>query len=360
MAAPLGGGVRAVTSKRLLPRISVQDAALWIGFNAFVLTLLVLDVFVFHRKPKVLSIREALIASAGWVALALSFNVGIWYFRGHTPALEFLTGYLIELSLSVDNLFVFLAIFTFFEVKPQHQHGVLFWGILGAIVLRITLILAGISLIERFHWMIPVMGAFLVFTGFRLAKSGDAHVDFEKNFLMRIMRRIIPTTDSMESGKFFVRERGKLLATPLLLALVVVEFMDVIFALDSVPAILAITRDPFLVYSSNLFAILGLRAMYFAIAGMMRMFAFLKYGLSAILVFVGVKMLVQEWFHIHVALSLGVVVTLLASSIVASILWGPKAVEGVTTAIAGHEGLIDRDPDHGKSPGPKGPRSSST
>jgi tellurite resistance protein TerC len=324
-------------------------AWVWISFNAVILTLLVLDLAVFHRKTKALSIREALIGSAGWISLALAFNAGILYFRGTTPALEFLTGYLIELSLSVDNLFVFLAIFTFFQVRPEHQHRVLFWGILGAIVLRITLILAGISLIERFHWLVPALGAFLVFTGVRLVKSGDDHVDFEHNVLVRVMRRLIPTVDSMESGKFFVRQAGRLYATPLLLVLVVVEFTDVVFALDSVPAILAITRDAFIAYSSNLFAILGLRAMFFALAGMMRMFVYLKYGLSAILVFVGVKMIIQEWFHIHVGFSLAVVVTILGASIAASIALGPKGVEGPAEAIAGHEGLIDRDPDHKES-----------
>jgi len=235
---------------------------------------------------------------------------------------------LIELSLSVDNLFVFLAIFTFFGVRAEHQHRVLFWGILGAIVLRITLILAGISLIERFHWMIPVMGAFLVITGIRLVMGGEAdHVDFEKNILLRVMRRILPMCDVIDTGKFFLRQNGRLLATPLFLVLILVDVMDVIFALDSVPAILAITRDSFIVYTSNTFAILGLRTMYFAIAGMMRMFAYLKYGLSAILVFVGAKMLLQSYFHIPVAVSLCVVVSLLGLSVLASVLWAkPKVI----------------------------------
>ncbi len=323
-------------------------AWVWIAFNLFILALLIFDLGVVHRRAKVLTVREALFGSAGWISLALAFNCVIWYFRGTTPALEFLTGYLIELSLSVDNLFVFLAIFTFFNVRAEHQHGVLFWGIIGAVVLRITLILAGISLIERFHWMVPAMGAFLVLTGIRLAKGGDDHVDFDKNFLVRIMRRLIPTTNSMESGKFFVREGGRLVATPLLLVLVVVDFMDVIFALDSVPAILAITRDSFIVYSSNTFAILGLRAMYFAIAGMMRMFAYLKYGLSAILVFVGFKMLLHAYFHVPVHVSLGVVVSILAISVIASIVAGPKAIEVTADAIAGHEGLREPGVDHVK------------
>jgi tellurite resistance protein TerC len=319
----------------------------WFAFNAFVLVLLVLDLAVFHRKAKVLSIREALIGSAGWISLAFAFNLLIFFLRGTTPALEFLTGYLIELSLSVDNLFVFLAIFTYFRVRPEHQHRVLFWGILGAIVLRITLILAGIALIERFHWLVPALGAFLVLTGIRLVKGGDDHVDFDKNPLIRIMRRLIPTTDSIESGRFFVRRAGRVYATPLVVVLIVVEFTDVVFALDSVPAILAITRDAFIAYSSNLFAILGLRAMFFALAGMMRMFVYLKYGLAAILVFVGVKMIIQEWFHIHVGFSLAVVITILGAAIAASIALGPKGVEETGEAIAGHEGLVDRDPDHG-------------
>jgi tellurite resistance protein TerC len=312
-------------------------AWIWVAFNALVLALLLLDLGVLHRRPRVLTIREALLGSLGWVSLALLFNVGIWYFRGPThgfewppphSALEFLTGYLIELSLSVDNLFVFLAIFTFFGVRAEHQHRVLFWGILGAIVLRITLILAGISLIERFHWMVPVMGAFLVITGIRLVMGGEAdHVDFEKNILLRVMRRILPMCDVIDTGKFFLRQNGKLLATPLFLVLILVDVMDVIFALDSVPAILAITRDSFIVYTSNTFAILGLRTMYFAIAGMMRMFAYLKYGLSAILVFVGVKMIMDSYFHIPVGISLGVVVSLLGLSVLASILWAkPKEI----------------------------------
>ena len=309
---------------------------IWVAFNAMVLALLIFDLGVLHRRPRVLTIREALLGSLGWVSLALLFNAGIWYFTGPAhgfewppphSALEFLTGYLIELSLSVDNLFVFLAIFTFFGVRAEHQHRVLFWGILGAIVLRISLILAGISLIERFHWMIPVMGVFLVITGIRLVMGGEAdHVDFEKNILMRVMRRILPMCDVIDTGKFFLRQNGRLLATPLFLVLILVDVMDVIFALDSVPAILAITRDSFIVYTSNTFAILGLRTMYFAIAGMMRMFAYLKYGLSAILVFVGAKMLLQSYFHIPVAVSLGVVVSLLGLSVLASVLWGKPKV----------------------------------
>jgi tellurite resistance protein TerC len=309
---------------------------IWIAFNAAILALLIFDLGVVHRRPRVLSIREALVGSAGWISLALLFNVGIWFFQGPerglewpppAPALEFLTGYLIELSLSVDNLFVFLAIFTYFGVRPEHQHRVLFWGILGAIVLRITLILAGIKLIEQFHWMVPVLGAFLVITGIRLVMGNTEHVDFNKNIILRVTRRILPMCDVIDTGKFFLRQNGKLLATPLFLVLILVDVMDVVFALDSVPAILAITRDSFIVYSSNTFAILGLRTMYFAIAGMMRMFAYLKFGLAAILVFVGIKMLVQSYYHIPVAISLSVVVALLGLSVLASILWAkPETV----------------------------------
>lgn len=335
-------------------------AWIWVAFNAMVLALLIFDLGVLHRRPRVLTIREALLGSLGWVSLALLFNMGIWYFSGPAhgfewppphSALEFLTGYLIELSLSVDNLFVFLAIFTFFGVRAEHQHRVLFWGILGAIVLRITLILAGISLIERFHWMIPVMGAFLVITGIRLVMGGEAdHVDFEKNILLRVMRRILPMCDVIDTGKFFLRQNGRLLATPLFLVLILVDVMDVIFALDSVPAILAITRDSFIVYTSNTFAILGLRTMYFAIAGMMRMFAYLKYGLSAILVFVGAKMLLQSYFHIPVAVSLGVVVSLLALSVIASVIWAKPKVVPVDLPEGGADPHVQDLPGRQKDP----------
>jgi tellurite resistance protein TerC len=319
--AARGGNELPAPHISMSERILETPAWVWVGFNAMILALLIFDLGVVHRRARALSIREALIGSMGWVSLALLFNGVIWYFRGPTSALEFLTGYLIELSLSVDNLFVFLAIFTFFGIPQEHQHRVLFWGILGAVVLRITLILAGIKLIEQFHWLVPVLGAFLIFTGIRLIMHNPEHIDFRNNILLRVMRRFIPFCDIVHTGKFFIRQNGQLVATPLLLVLILVDVMDVVFALDSVPAILAITRDSFIVYSSNTFAILGLRTMYFAIAGMMRMFAYLKYGLSAILVFVGIKMLIQSHFHIPVAISLSVVVSLLATSIIASVLW---------------------------------------
>lgn len=263
---------------------------LWIGFNVFVLAMLALDLGVFHRKAHVVKIKEALIWSAVWIALALLFNVGVYYWRGPQTALEFLTGYLLEKSLSVDNVFVFLLIFSYFRVPALCQHKVLFWGILGALIMRTVFIAAGIRLIQQFHWVIYVFGAFLIFTGIKMALQKDKEIYPEKNPVIKLFRRLMPVTqDHDEESRFFVRKAGRLHATPLFVALLVVETTDVIFAVDSIPAILAITRDPFIVYTSNVFAILGLRALYFALAGIMPMFHYLHYGLSAILVFVGVK-----------------------------------------------------------------------
>ncbi len=299
---------------------------MWIGFNALVLVLLVLDLGVFHRKAHAIRVKEALYLSAFWIALALAFNVGVYYFLGQDAALKFLTGYLLEKSLSVDNLFVFLLIFTYFRVPSTYQHKVLFWGILGALVMRAIFIFGGITLVSRFHWLFYLMGAFLIFTGIKLAFEKDKEVHPEKNPAIALVRKIFPVTSGFEGSKFFIRKEGKLWATPLFVILIVVETTDVIFAVDSVPAILAISLDPFIVYSSNVFAILGLRALYFALAGVMQMFHHLHYGLSMILVFVGVKMLIADWYKIPISIALGFIALVLTLSIVASILW-PKPLE---------------------------------
>jgi tellurite resistance protein TerC len=279
--------------------------------------MLVLDLGVFHRRAHTVKFREALIWSVAWIALAAIFAVAIFFWHGRTPALEFVTGYVIELSLSVDNLFVFLLIFRFFQVPAIHQHKVLFWGILGALIMRAIFIAAGVSLIERFHWIIYVFGAFLIYSGIKLFFQNEAEIHPEKNPVLRLFRRWVPVTKDYVDNKFFVRNPG-LYATPLFVVLLVVETTDLLFAVDSIPAILAITRDAFIVYTSNVFAILGLRSMYFALAGMMEMFRYLHYGLSLVLVFVGAKMLVSHYLEIPTPIALAIVTGVLAISVVAS------------------------------------------
>jgi len=291
----------------------------WIGFTLFVLSMLALDLGVFHRKSHEVTIKEALVWSGVWVVLALLFNLGVYYWRGYGPALEFLTGYLIEKSLSVDNIFVFMLIFTYFRVPPRYQHRALFWGVLGALVTRAILIALGISLIQRFHWVIYVFGAFLILTGVKMVLNKDKEIDPERNPALRIFRRFVPVTDDYRGGKFFVKQEGSYFATPMLIVLLIVETTDIIFAVDSIPAILAITLDPFIIYSSNVFAILGLRALYFALAGVMKLFHHLHYGLSAILVFVGGKMLLADFYKIPVGLALGVIAGILIISVLASL-----------------------------------------
>ena len=291
----------------------------WILFNVFVVAMLVLDLGIFHRKSHTVKYREAIIWSVVWIALAVIFAVVIYFWHGRTPSLEFVTGYVIELSLSVDNLFVFLLIFRYFRVPAGHQHKVLFWGILGALIMRAIFIAAGVGLIQRFHWIVYVFGAFLVYSGFKLLRQGEAEIHPEKNPVLRLFRRLVPVTKDYEGDKFFVRRPG-LLATPLLVVLVVVETTDLLFAVDSIPAILAITRDAFIVYTSNVFAILGLRSMYFALAGMMEMFRFLHYGLSVVLMFVGGKMLLSHYYEVPTAVALGAVAGILLLSVAASLI----------------------------------------
>jgi tellurite resistance protein TerC len=279
--------------------------------------MLALDLGVFHRRAHTVKFREALAWSVAWIALAAAFAVVIFFWHGRTPALEFVTGYVIELSLSVDNLFVFLLIFRFFQVPAIHQHKVLFWGILGALVMRAIFIAAGVGLIQRFHWIVYVFGALLVYSGIKLFFQKEAEIHPEKNPMLRLFRRWVPVTKDYVGDKFFVRNPG-LCATPLFVVLLVVETTDLLFAVDSIPAILAITRDAFIVYTSNVFAILGLRSMYFALAGMMEMFRYLHYGLSVVLMFVGAKMLLSHYVEIPTHLALAAVAGVLVISVVAS------------------------------------------
>ena len=298
----------------------------WAGFIGFVVVMLVLDLTVFHRGAREVRFRSALAWSAFWVALAAVFAVLVYFWRGRVPALDFTTGYLIEESLSVDNLFVFLLIFRYFKVPGPYQHKVLFWGIIGALVMRLAFIIAGVALINRFHWIIYLFGAFLVYTGVKLARGSESEVHPENNPVLKWFRKFIPITPDYVKGKFIVRQRG-LYATPLLLVLIVIETTDVLFATDSIPAVLAITRDPFIVFTSNVFAILGLRSLYFALAGMMDLFHFLHYGLAVILSFIGLKMLISNYYDVPTHIALAVVGVVLAVSIGASMLFPKKTSE---------------------------------
>ena len=310
---------------------------LWIGFNVFVLAMLALDLGVFHRKEHEVKMKEALTWSAVWIALALVFCGGIFLFwqqlnpgssYSNTEAgLAFLTGYVIEKSLSVDNVFVFVMLFSYFHVPAKYQHRVLFWGIFGALVMRAIFIAAGITLIVKFHWLIYVFGAFLVITGIKMIWSKDKEMHPERNPVLRLFSKFTPVTKQYEGKKFFVKRDGRWWATPLAVVLLLIETTDVIFAVDSIPAILAITQDPFIVYTSNVFAILGLRALYFALAGIMQMFHYLHYGLSAILMFVGTKMLLADVYKIPLGVSLGVIFALLTISVIASLLRRPSQEE---------------------------------
>ena len=322
---------------------------LWIIFNIFVVAMLALDLGVFHRTAHVIHIREALVWCVLWMTLALLFNVGIYFWHGSEPALEFLTGYLLEYSLSVDNIFVFLMIFSYFRVPYVHQHKVLFWGILGALIMRALFILTGITLIQKFHWVMYIMGGFLVLTGIKMALQKGEDINPEHNPVLRLFRRLMPVTDDYEGDRFFVRRSGRLFATPLFVIVLVVETTDVIFAVDSIPAILAITLDPFIVYTSNVFAILGLRALFFALAGIIRLFHYLPYGLSLILVFVGIKMLLVDIYKIPISMALGTVAAVLVISVVTSIIFPPKT-EGTTSAVNQPGSAPNPDPHPAKDP----------
>jgi tellurite resistance protein TerC len=282
--------------------------------------MLALDLGVFHRKAHEVSVREATVWSAVWIALAMTFNAFVYFTRGAEQGIQFFTGYVIEKSLSVDNIFVIALIFGFFAVPKLYQHRVLFWGILGALVMRAAFIAAGAALLERFHWILYVFGAFLLFTGIKMALHRNEEIHPEHNPVLKLVRRMMPVTNDYEGPHFFMRKAGTLMATPLFLVLVLVETADLIFAVDSIPAIFAVTRDPFIVYTSNIFAILGLRSLYFVLAGVMDKFVYLKLGLSAILGFVGSKMLITEVYKIPATVSLLVVVAILALAVMASVL----------------------------------------
>ncbi|MEJ7813102.1 MAG: TerC family protein [Gemmatimonadaceae bacterium] len=326
----------------------------WVIFNAFVLGMLALDLGVFHRKAHVVKPKEAAIWTAVWVSAALLFCAGLaWFKDGHT-ALLFLTGYVIEESLSVDNIFVIVLIFAYFGVPAKYQHRVLFWGIIGALVMRGTFIGLGSFLIAKFHWILYIFGGFLVITGVRMAIRQDEEFDGDKNPVMRLARRLLPVTDEYDGQNFFTVRDGKRLATPLFLVLVMVEFTDLIFAVDSIPAIFAVTTDPFIVYTSNVFAILGLRSLYFLLSGAMDKFHLLRYGLAAILSFVGVKMLIADYYKIPILVSLGVIIGILALSMILSLRFPqaaklePHEVEGKTGSIfAGLSGRSGPGPGEG-------------
>src|SRR3712207_3416871 len=305
----------------------------WAGFGLFILTMLALDLGVLNRKAHAVTYREAAVWSAVWVTLALVFAGLVFWKTNRQTGFEFLTGYVIELSLSVDNLFVFLLIFSYFKVPAKYQHRVLFWGVLGALVMRMTMIAIGATLVERFHWILYIFGAFLIYTGFKMLRQDEAHANPEENPLVRFATKLIPMTRHYDEDKFFTVERGRKMGTLLLLVLVIVEVSDLVFAVDSIPAIFGITTNPFIVYTSNVFAILGLRSLYFLLAGVVEKFHYLKIGLSIVLAFVGVKMLtegfVEERFHLGkeniIIISLAVVGLVLVGSVVASLIWPQEA-----------------------------------
>ena len=298
------------------------DTLLWTVFGGLVLVMLALDLGVFHRTSHEIRFKEAAAWSAVWIGLALVFAGLVWWLRGGRSALEFLTAYIIEESLSVDNLFVFLLIFSYFRVAKRDQHGVLFWGILGAMVFRAVFILVGVALIQRFEWVIYIFGAILIYSGIKMGLEKEKEIHPDQNPVLKLFRRFMPVTQDYQGTKFFVRREGRLFATPLFLVLLVVETTDLIFAVDSIPAVLAITQDRFIVYTSNIFAIMGLRALYFALKGAMDLFHHLHYGLAIILVFVGAKMILSAWhIEIPIGVALGLVGGVLALSVIASLVW---------------------------------------
>jgi tellurite resistance protein TerC len=294
----------------------------WGLFGLVVVAVFALDLGVLDRRVSgALSLKQALGRTALWVVVALLFNGAVWIWRGGQPALEFLTGYILEYSLSVDNLFVFLLVFSYFRVPAKLQHKALLWGIVGALGFRAVMIVSGVALVNRFHWVLFLFGAFLVFTGIRMAFRSDEEIHPEHNPLLKLFRKFVPVTKDYEGSRFFVRREGRSMATPLFVVLLFVETTDLMFAVDSIPAVIAVTTDPFIIYTSNIFAILGLRSLYFALAGIMPLFHYLQYGLSFILVFVGAKMLLADWYKIPVWAALVVIAGTLALSVLASLLW---------------------------------------
>ncbi len=295
------------------------DVLLWVGFSVFLIIMLALDLGVFHKNSHVVEFKEAMIWSSVWIGLAILFNVGVFYYFGKVKGLEFMTGYLIEKSLSIDNVFVIALIFTYFNVPRQYQHRVLFWGVIGALIMRAILIAVGATLIKEFAWIIYIFGAFLIFTGLKMYFQKNEGINPDKNPVVRFFKRFIPMTDEYNKEKFFLIKEGKRYATPLFVVLLLVETTDLIFAVDSIPAIFAITSDPFIVFTSNAFAILGLRSLYFALAGVIYKFYYLKAGLSVILVFVGIKMMLIDIYKIPIGVSLGFVALVIVISVIASI-----------------------------------------
>ena len=298
-----------------------KEILIWSGFVIFILLMLALDLGVFQRRSHEIKVKESLLLMGFWISLALLFDLGIYVFRGPHPALEFLTGYLIEESLSVDNIFVFLMIFSYFSVPAYIQRKALVWGILGAIILRAIFILAGLTLIHKFNWLIYVFGGLLIWTGIKMVSTSEKQLEPEKNPVLKLFRKFVPVTKDYEGDKFFVKQTGRYVATPLFIVLLVIETTDLIFAVDSIPAVFGVTLDPFIVYTSNIFAILGLRALYFALAGMMKRFHYLSCGLSVILVFIGAKMLLSHFFLIPIHIALGIVVGVLSLSVVISLIF---------------------------------------
>ena len=320
---------------------SIGTPALWGGFLVLILSLIAVDIAAIRRNPHDMSIREASAWTVGWITLAFLFGVGIAWHFGRRPAVEYLTGYVIEYALSVDNLFVFILIFKTFGVPPTYQRRVLIWGILGAMILRAAFILAGAALISRFDWLLYVFGAFLIYTGGKILSGKDVETHPEQNPVLKLFGKVFPVVRHFGDGKFIVKHRGRWFATALLPVLLVVEATDVVFAVDSIPAIFAVTRDPFIVFTSNVFAILGLRALYFVLKTMMDAFRFLKVGLGLVLVFVGAKMCAEKWVHVPAEISLLVVVVLLGASVAASLFW-PEEPGGDGEAGQGDEKPADR------------------
>lgn len=302
-----------------------MNITFWIIFNAVILVLLVLDLAVWNRGGRVIPFKQALLSSLVWIALAFAFAGLIHHWMGATKALEFVTGYLVEEALSVDNLFVFILLFAYFKVPPEQERTVLFWGIIGALIMRGVFIVSGVALVQRFHWILYIFGAFLVYTGFKLMGKGeDDQVDPSHNIVLRLSRKFVPVIENYEGAKFFVRRAGKIFATPLFIVLLVVETTDILFATDSIPAILAISRDSFIVYTSNVFAILGLRSLFFALSGLMKLFHYLNYGLAVVLMFIGAKMLLSFRYQMPIWAALAVIAAVLALSVLASLVFPQK------------------------------------
>jgi tellurite resistance protein TerC len=297
----------------------------WIFFNVFVLMMLALDLGVFHRKSHEVSVKEALTWTFVWVSLALIFNLILYFWRGQQQALEFFTGYLVEKALSVDNIFVFIMIFSYFQVPTKYQHKVLFWGIIGALIMRVIFIFAGVALLEKFHFTIYIFGALLIFTGIKMFNHSNTKIDPNKNPIIKFFKKFMPVTQTLHEDKFFIRIDGKKYATPLFLVLILIETTDLIFAVDSIPAILAITQDQFIVYTSNVFAILGLRSLYFALSGIIHRFWLLSYGLAIVLIFVGIKMTLIDFYKIPIELSLLFIASIISISIYLSLRFKQKS-----------------------------------